>query len=142
MKDILSGEKLLDKQLEDEEKNGQGDEAKKAGKRSSRPGPGPQLLKVLLLQHERCQLRVLCLDVRKISSIHPLIELINAVMNPPPDMPQLGGFLIHQAFVETMEREEESQHRETYSNNRRQCEKYVFLGSLVDEDRGEDNEHG
>ena len=38
MTDILLGEELLDKQLEDEEKDGQGDEAKKAGKRSSRPG--------------------------------------------------------------------------------------------------------
>jgi hypothetical protein len=59
---------------------------------------------------------MLCLDVRKISSIHPLIELINAVMNPPPDMPKPGGLFIDQASVETMEREEENQHRETYSN--------------------------
>ena len=108
MTDILLGEEPLDEQMENEDKDGQGDEAKKAGKRPPGPGPGPQLVKVLLLQYERCQLRMLCLYIRQISSIHPLIKLIDAVMNPPPDMPQPGGFLIHQAFIETVEREEEN----------------------------------
>jgi hypothetical protein len=54
MTDILWGEKTLDEQLENENQDGQGDEAKKAGKRPPGPGPGPQFVKVLLLQYERC----------------------------------------------------------------------------------------
>jgi len=48
------GEESLDEQLEDEEKNGQGDEAKKASECPTRPGPGPQFLKVLLFKNEPC----------------------------------------------------------------------------------------
>ena len=51
---ILLGEEPLDDQLENEDKYGQGDEAKEAGKHPPGPGPGPQLVKVLLLQYERC----------------------------------------------------------------------------------------
>jgi hypothetical protein len=61
---ILLGEDPLDEQLDDEEKNGQGDEAKKASKCPTGPWPGPKLLKILLFKHERCKFRMLRFGVR------------------------------------------------------------------------------
>jgi hypothetical protein len=61
---ILWGEDPLDEQLEYEEKNGQGDEAKKASNCPTGPGPSPQLLKILLFKNERCKLRMLRFHVR------------------------------------------------------------------------------